>query len=240
MIFARILMYLTIATVAVFALSGYGYQWGIWEMGTGFMLLRYSAYTAIGLAIISLVSLWFLRRHGFKVLLYCVTALILTGAVSGTALYWQQKAGSVPPIHDITTDMEDPPEFVALVRLRADAPNPPEYEGGETAEAQRRAYPHIQPLILEADLQEVMDYAVMLVTERNWRLAAINRMEGRIEATEKLAWFGFKDDVVLRFTETEEGTRVDMRSKSRIGRSDIGVNADRIDAFLKDLESEFQ
>jgi uncharacterized protein (DUF1499 family) len=62
-----------------------------------------------------------------------------------------------------------------------------------------------------------------------------NRNDGRIEATEKLPWFGFKDDVIHRFTETDEGTRVDMRSKSRIGRGDIGVNADRIDNFLRDL-----
>ncbi len=239
MIFARILIYLSIATAAVFVLSGYGYQWGIWEMGTGFMLLRYSAYAAIGLTVISLAGLWFLRKSGFKAITYSVTAFILMAAASGTAIYWQQKAQSVPPIHDITTDIENPPQFMAMVRLRADAPNPPDYEGGETARAQQEAYPHIQPLEISADIQEVMDYAVMLITQRKWELVAINRMDGRIEATEKLAWFGFKDDVVLRFTETENGTRVDMRSKSRIGRGDIGVNANRIDSFLSDLENEF-
>lgn len=239
MIFARILIYLSFVVTAVFILSGYGYQWGIWELGTGFMLLRYSAYAIIGLAVISLAGLWFLRKSGFKALLYCTTALILTGAAAGTALYWQQKAQAAPPIHDITTDMENPPEFMAMVRLRADAPNPPEYEGGETSEAQREGYPHIQPLELSADVQEVMDLAVMLVTQRKWDLVAINRLDGRIEATEKLPWFGFKDDVVLRFTETDGGTRVDMRSKSRIGRGDVGVNADRIEEFLSDLENEF-
>ena len=69
---------------------------------------------------------------------------------------------------------------------------------------------------------------------------SINRQDGRVEATEKLAWFGFKDDVVFRVSETSEGTRVDMRSKSRIGRSDVGVNADRIRQFLTDLESRIE
>lgn len=238
--FARILLYFTFFVALVFLMSGYGYQWNIWELGTGFNLLRYSTYALIGIFVVSAVSLWFLRKSGFKAISYLVIILILSGAASGTALYWQQRAQSVPAIHDISTDLESPPEFNAMVRLRAEAPNPPEYAGEETANAQREAYPEIQPLILDADLQDVMDEAVMLVVNRRWELVAINRQQGRIEATEKLAWFGFKDDVVLRFSETSEGTRVDMRSKSRIGRSDVGVNAKRIEQFLDDLENRFE
>jgi uncharacterized protein (DUF1499 family) len=237
MIFARILLYGSITAALVFVLSGYGYQWGIWELGTGFSLLRYSAYAAIGLMVAGALSIWFLREHGLRAKAYAVISLILMMVISGTALYWQMQSRSVPPIHDITTDMENPPEFVALLRLREDAPNPPEYEGEESAEAQREAYPHIEPVYFTADLQDVMDQAVLLIAERGWTLVAINRNEGRIEATEKLAWFGFKDDVVLRFTESDDGTRVDMRSKSRIGRSDLGVNARRIDRLMRDLQA---
>jgi uncharacterized protein (DUF1499 family) len=239
MVFARVLLYTATATAVVFLMSGYGYQWGLWELGTGFTLLRYSAYTAIALTVVSAASIWFLRESVFRAKAYAVIILLLMGSATVTALYWQHQARSVPPIHDITTDMENPPEFVAMVRLRADAPNPPEYEGEETARQQREAYPHIQPLVIEADLQEVMDAAVVVVAGRGWELVAINRNDGRIEATEKLAWFGFKDDVVIRFTEENGSTRVDMRSKSRIGRSDIGVNAKRIERFMKDLEGKF-
>jgi len=238
--FARILLYFTFFVALIFLMSGYGYQWNIWELGTGFTLLRYAAYASIGIFTVSIVSLWFLRKSGFKAVFYLVIVLILSGVASGTALYWQQRAQSVPAIHDISTDLETPPEFVAMVRLRADAPNPPEYAGEETANAQREAYPEIEPLLLSEDVQRVMDEAVLLVVNRGWELVAINREEGRIEATENLAWFGFKDDVVLRFTETEEGTRVDMRSKSRIGRSDVGVNAKRIEQFLDDLEDRLE
>lgn len=238
--FARILLYFTFFVALIFLMSGYGYQWNIWELGTGFTLLRYAAYASIGILAVSVVSLWFLRKSGFKAVFYLIIVLILSGVASGTALYWQQRAQSVPAIHDISTDLESPPEFVAMVRLRADAPNPPEYAGEETANAQREAYPDVEPLMVNENVQRVMDEAVLLVVNRGWELVAINRQEGRIEATENLAWFGFKDDVVLRFTESGEGTRVDMRSKSRIGRSDVGVNAKRIEQFLDDLEDRVE
>ena len=238
MIFARILLYLSLAATFIFLVSGYGYRWEIWSLGMAFSLLRYSAYAAIGISVVSLISIWFFRKSRFKVLMYVIVAFILTGIVSGTALYWQHRAQSVPAIHDISTNLLNPPEFVSIVRLRADAPNPPEYEGEETARLQHKAYPHIEPLVVEAGVQETMDAAVVLVVQRGWDLVAINRMDGRIEATEKLPWFGFRDDVVLRFSETEDGTQVDMRSKSRVGRSDIGVNADRIAKFLIDLKRQ--
>lgn len=236
MLYSRILFYLSLLAVIVFILSGYGYSWGIWSLGMAFTLLTYSAYAAIGLSVIGLISIWFLRKRKAKAIGFAILAVLLTGCVAVTALYWQQRAQSVPPIHDITTDLENPPEFSAIVRLRVDAPNPPEYAGPETAEAQREAYPEIQPIVLPENLQDVMDAAVILITDREWKLVAINRNQGRIEATETLAWFGFKDDVVLRFTETMEGTEVNMRSKSRIGRGDVGVNAQRIEEFLEDLE----
>lgn len=241
MIYSRILLYLSVAASLVFIASGYGYNWNIWSLGMAFTLLTYSAYAAIGLAVINLISVWFLRKSKAKAIVYVVFSLIITGAVAGTALYWQQRAQSVPPIHDITTDLNNPPEFSAIVRLREDAPNPPEYAGPETAEMQRESYPEIQSLELSHDFQDVMDAAVMLVTEREWKLVAVNRKEGRIEATETLPWFGFKDDVVLRFTQTDMGgTIVDMRSKSRIGRSDVGVNAQRIEELLEDLEDSLE
>lgn len=235
MIASRILLYVSVAVCFTFLISGYGYQWDIWSLGFAFSVLRYSAYAAIGITLVNLIALWFLRKSETKAIAMVVIAFLATAIVSMSALYWQYKANSVPPIHDITTDFVNPPEFVSILRLREDAPNPPEYEGGDVRISQEESYPEIQPLFLDEDLQEVMDRAVMIIIRNKWNLVAINRNDGRIEATEKLPWFGFKDDVVLRFTAVDGGTRVDMRSKSRIGRSDIGVNADRIDSFLKDL-----
>ena len=60
---------------------------------------------------------------------------------------------------------------------------------------------------------------------------------GRIEATDQTRWFGFKDDVVIRVTEADGGSRVDIRSKSRIGRNDFGTNAKRVRAYSRKLEA---
>lgn len=237
---AKTFFYLSIICMVVFAISGYGYQWGLWGLGTGFTLLRYGAYAAIGLAVIQTTFFFFMKDSGFSAKGMVLTGFLLTLLISATAIFWQYKAQSVPPIHDITTDIQDPPEFVAIERLRADAPNPPEYAGEETAEQQREAYPYIQPLVVSMPVQEVIDEIVMLISDRGWSIVSINRKDGRVEATEKLAWFGFKDDVVIRITATDEGTKIDMRSKSRIGRSDVGVNADRIELFLSDLESRIE
>lgn len=229
--------YLSLVVTILFVLSGYGYQWGIWGLGTGFTILQYSAYTAIGLLVIQIVLFFFTKDSGISIKAMLLTGFMLTLIVSATSVYWQYRAQNAPPIHDITTDLESPPEFVAMTRLRADAPNPPEYAGDETAIIQQEAYPDIQPLIVSAPVQEVIDEIVSLIAEREWKMVSINRQEGRVEATEKLAWFGFEDDVVLRITETDTGTRVDMRSKSRIGRGDVGVNTGRISSFLNDLEN---
>jgi len=233
---ARLFFYLSILVTAIFILSGYGYQWGIWELGTGFTLLRYGAYTAVGLLFVQTIFFFFMKESGIMVKAMVLVGFLLTLGVTATGVYWQYKSHGSPPIHDITTDLDSPPEFVAMARLRMDAPNPPEYAGEETARQQRQAYPHIQPLTVDLGKQEVIDEIVHLIANRGWDMVSINRKDGRVEATEKLPWFGFKDDVVLRIEETDEGTRIDMRSKSRIGRGDLGVNADRIGQFLRDLE----
>ncbi len=61
--------------------------------------------------------------------------------------------------------------------------------------------------------------------------------DGRLEATDRSAFFGFKDDVVVRVRASDAGSRLDVRSKSRVGLSDVGANARRVRAFLKLMES---
>src|SRR5690606_17575541 len=140
-------------------------------------------------------------------------------------------AQSVPPIHDITTDIENPPEFVAIAPLRADAPNPVAYAGEETAAQQREAYPELASLERSEPASDIFAEALLVVDDMGWELVASNIEEGRIEATDTTRWFGFKDDVVIRIVQNNDGAIVDVRSKSRVGRSDVGVNAARIENF---------
>jgi uncharacterized protein (DUF1499 family) len=68
-----------------------------------------------------------------------------------------------------------------------------------------------------------------------WQIVDANASEGRIEATDTTFWFGFKDDIVIRVAATSGGSRIDVRSVSRVGRSDVGTNAKRIRCYLKRL-----
>lgn len=237
----KILFVLSIAAALVFLLSGYGYQWEIWSMGTAFTLLTNSAFASIGLIILNLIALILVYKSGYrKGYSRILVGLVLVCIVFGIARYWQVQAQSYPPIHDITTNLDDPPEFNMLVDIReaANAPNPPEYAGEETSRTQREAYPDLGSLYFSASFSNVFNSVVELVESRGWELVNADRENGIIEATETLPWFGFSDDVVIRIVTIDNEIRVDMRSKSRIGRGDLGVNANRIRDFLSDLESE--
>ena len=102
---------------------------------------------------------------------------------------------------------------------------------------QQEAYPDLAPLLTPAPKDKVFDAAKATLTAMGLTLSDTDPAAGRIEATQKTFWYGFTDDVVVRITETPEGTRVDVRSKSRVGRSDLGQNAKRIRTFLAKLES---
>ncbi len=152
--------------------------------------------------------------------------------------YWYSEVQQgYPPIHDISTDTENPPEFVAIAPLRKDAPNPVEYAGEETAEAQKEFYTNLEPLQVALNYDEAYDRALEAAREMPWKLVGENREQGRIEAFEKLAWFGFIDDVVIRVDTAASGSTIDVRSKSRIGRGDLGVNAKRIKAYFEEYQN---
>ncbi len=152
----------------------------------------------------------------------------------GTILSQAPSMGG-PGIHDISTDVKNPPLFVAVVALRGASSNPAEYLDDGTAEQQLEAYPDIQTLIVERPTDQVFDAAEDAARALGWEIVAANRDSGRIEATDTTFWFGFKDDVVIRLTPRGSGTNVDIRSKSRVGRGDMGANAARIRRFLQNL-----
>jgi uncharacterized protein (DUF1499 family) len=145
-------------------------------------------------------------------------------------------AQSVPAIHDISTDVANPPEFEAIAPLRADAPNSMAYDAETLAPLMAQHYPDVTPLILQADPAAVFARAEAVVAELGWTLVASDPATGRIEAYDTTALYGFIDDVVIRIgPEGPRGARVDVRSLSRVGQSDLGANAARIRAFLSAL-----
>jgi hypothetical protein len=177
-----------------------------------------------------------------------VALAALGGAVAWTAYlvpesYRPPEGVNYPPIHDISTDRVRPPEFVAVLPLRADASNPVVYGTSEgmtpeqLAALTEEAYPDLVTRRLAAPAAETFDRALAVVRELGWEVVAADAAAGRIEATDTTFWFRFRDDVVIRIEEQDGGSVVDARSVSRVGRGDVGANAIRLRRFFAQLES---
>ena len=221
---------------ALLLAAALGYRTGLLELGTSFTILRWGARVsagAAGLALLAAIWAAFRRLHWQNVVVGVVVAALGAGFYMIPAEQ-QALARSVPPIHDITTDTDDPPSFVAVLPLRADAPNPPEYDPA-IAEQQREAYPDLRSVVLDAPPAEAFARALAAAEAMGWEMVADDAAAGRIEATDTTFWYGFKDDVVIRVRPEGTGSRLDVRSKSRVGRSDVGANARRIREFTSRL-----
>ena len=234
---AAVVLILALLVAVTAALAAFGSRWGLWNFRTGFAVLRWAAYGALATTVLTLPVLW-LTRPGQKQtrgFFLAVLALLVSAPVFLVPMMWRARAGDVPPIHDITTDTNDPPRFQDIVPLRADAPNPVEYPGPEVAAQQRAGYPDIRPAVLDVPKGQAFERALAAARAMGWEIVASDVEEGRIEATDRTFWFGFRDDVVIRLTPSENRTIVDVRSKSRVGGSDVGTNARRIRSFLERL-----
>lgn len=227
---------LALSSAVVAILAGFGSRTGWWHFRTGFQMLTWAAYGGLGSAILGFVgcfaALWSGQRSaGLLAIISLVVGLIVVG------IPWQMKqtVQQVPPIHDITTDTEDPPRFVAILPLRTNAPNSVDYGGPELAAQQHAAYPDIQPVTLRISGQQASAQALRAAEAMGWDIVAVNQAEGRIEATDTTLWFGFKDDIVVRIQARGDTSRVDVRSVSRVGKSDVGTNAKRIRAYIEKL-----
>lgn len=212
-------------------------------VGTALMMLMAGlGVTVLGTAV-AIVGVLIAEAKHSPIPRLAATVGILTGlAVTAYMVFWLVKARSAPPIHDITTDTANPPAFVAVVPLRerAHAVNPPQYIRRERVgntiidvpKLKREYYPYIKPLLLALPPDRALAKALRVGREMGWRNDAYVPAQGRLEATAHTFFFDFKDDVVVRVTPNGPGSRVDVRSESRVGVSDIGTNAARIRRFL--------
>jgi uncharacterized protein (DUF1499 family) len=232
-----VLAFLVAVLAALGAMAaGPGSRAGLWDFRTGFQILKWATYAALAGAGLGLAGALRTRPIGsLRGLGFAVLAITLGLATAWVPWSWKRKADRVPPIHDITTDTASPPDFRAMVHLRGDAPNPLEYGGDSIAQQQQQAYPDIEPLLLEIPPEQAYSRALEAAREMGWEIAYTEPAQGWIEATDTTFWFGFKDDVVVRIWSTATGSRIDVRSVSRVGRSDVGTNAERIREYLAKL-----
>lgn len=230
---------LALVCAAAAIASGLGRRLGWWDYRAGFTVLRWAVYGALAGAGVSLVATLiaaFLRDR--RRVLLAAAGIVIGLIVTFPAWNLQRAAGKLPGIHDITTDTANPPQFVALLPARQAAPNGAAYGGPKIAQEQKEGYPDIAPALTNVPPAKAFERALAVARDLGWEVAASNPDEGRIEATDTTLWFGFKDDVVIRITATRAGSRVDIRSMSRVGQSDLGTNARRIRAFLAALRAQ--
>ncbi len=160
---------------------------------------------------------------------------VIVVAVIVVLLTWAKLVHRMVPIHDITTDTHDPPQFVVVLSLRAAARNSAVYGGDDVAAIQRDAYPDIAPVDLAVSPAAAFAKAHAAAIAMGWALISTDSGAGRIEATATTRLFRFKDDIVIRVRSHGGGSRVDVRSASRIGKSDVGKNAARVRESIERL-----
>lgn len=227
---------LTVAILAVIAVLTiiFGARFGLWAPIEGFALYRthYSwiAYVTAGAALAAF-TVHIVRKERKGLALSSIALAI--GAALLTPIAWTTLDPPVraPPIHDISTDTQTPPAFLVLDDTRAGAQNSLVYSGEKTAALQAEAYPDIAPIVTDLSASDAYQRALNIADEMGWTVAAQQDENFRFEATARTPVFYFADDVVVVVTPLLDGSRIDIRSVSRVGRSDQGVNAARIRAF---------
>ncbi len=239
----RAAVILGIGAVLAALVAALGSAMGLWGFGTGLKALRYFFFAAAAGALLGLIGLVMARRRA-KLMLANLLALVVA---LGFVLYLGNLvriAKSVPAIHDVATDLEDLPQFARL-KVRADNLESVPDEGKPELKAlppeerwkalHRAHYGDLRTVRLAAPPAEAARRTAELARERGWEVAAA---EGdRVEATHTSTFFRFKDDVVVRIRPAPGGgSQIDMRSISRVGGSDVGMNAKRVRAFLADLQ----
>jgi uncharacterized protein (DUF1499 family) len=214
-------------------LAPLGWRLGLWHYAISFALIGLAALLAMAGAVLAGIGLGFGRAAlGWRGAALPALAVLLGLAFLAAA--WPIIQHGAVPIHDISTDLDNPPAFIAALPARqAEHAASAAYAGAALARQQRGAYPDIGPIVLAAAPAEA--FALALATAKTmpgWTITASDPQAGRIEASQASFWFGFVDDIVIRVEAEGAGSRIDIRSLSRQGVADLGVNARRVRAYL--------
>lgn len=235
---ARTAFIMACVAALIVASAGPLRRYGGLDIEPAFAIFRYGFYVAVAAAALGLATVVPTRpgdrRRGFVAALL---AIVVGGAAGYMPLTWFLRAQQSPELNDITTDTNSPPPLVVTLQLRRGASNPATYPGANAAVLQRAAYPDIAPVVLAVSPEEAFRRVDAVATAMGWEVVARAPADGRLEAVATSEWFGFRDDIVVRIRPDGGGSRVDIRSKSRDGESDLGVNARRIREFIARLKA---
>ncbi len=231
---AQKLMLWALLLLAIYPLAIIAARLEVWHFRNSFLLFIVAAIASFAMLAMALLKLSRGIKSDSTALLVVIVATVLPLSVMGTYVYKAQKS---PFIHDISTDMVHAPQLNAAARIRLDNDHSVEYLASDVAPLQQAGYPQLVPLKLAHNAHAVFSAAKRLMQDNGWQLLADNnlQMPFTLEASQTSLLFGFTDDVVVRIQALDEGTLVDMRSMSRVGKSDLGMNAQRIQTFLEKL-----
>lgn len=237
---SKLLKPLAILSLLGFPIAVVLYRLNVVAFPTSFKIINYTVVLAVAVFFFSMVTSFWLRKNTAKAHSARMAALIAVVPIIGIGSQ-AFTAKNVPFIHNISTDIVNPPAFDKVVSLRTAEHNPHQFladsiankETKQTlAELQQAAYPNVKTHMSELSIAEAHVKAKSVAESLGWELVNSDLEAGIIEATQTTFIWGFKDDVVVRISDVGGKTAVDLHSVSRIGGSDFGVNAKRIETFL--------
>ncbi|NOZ42544.1 MAG: DUF1499 domain-containing protein [Alphaproteobacteria bacterium] len=233
---SRILWILALVLLVIILGAGPGVHLGFWTPFEGFMFSLWAGFfgglSIAGLAVAVIIIL-FMSPGKAGIGITVLSLVIGLGLAAPVSYLRLSGGGGVVPIHDITTNMDSPPEFMVLVGKRGKGANSLIYNPQRLVDLQKKAYPDIKPLLTPVAADKAFSRALKVAEAMGWTVTGIDARARRFEATDHSFWFNFADDIVVVIKKTTNGSRIDMRSISRVGVSDLGVNADRIRNFQK-------
>jgi hypothetical protein len=241
----RVAFFVSIPAMVLLVIAGPAYRLGLLPLGPALLGAAIGFLLFMVTFVVGAIGLLAGGRHELSRSRAAVAVIALSLVLTVVAGLWISRGRSSPPIHDVTTDLNDPPVFKNAVALRAasGAVNPVEYKRTQSImgstlnvpDAQRGAYPDIRPILLPQPPPRAVQLAERAAKDMGWDIVAVVPSEGRVEATDTTWYFGFKDDIVVRVRPESTGSRVDVRSESRVGGGDAGTNARRVRAYLARL-----
>ena len=233
---SKVLIAMSVLAIAILLCGPFAYKSGLLPLQPALLSLIVSLGLGVITLLLSIIMLIVSLKKQLEgernlmigaLIICCIPVLLVGGQL--------RMATSVPEIHDITTDTNNPPEFQKIVVLRKDAMNSLVYEyngsAEKLAELQLAAYPELKVIDSTLTVSDAVEKSASILREMGLEIINVDADAGIVEATDTTFWFGFKDDIVVRIVAVSDGTSIDLRSVSRVGRSDVGVNAARIMTF---------
>ena len=242
-VWIKVNVFAAVILLALAITSALLFKYGIVNLGLSILGVQIafglSALVAILAVLTILVQVVRKRGEGLFTLL---AGFLVSFFVAGFGAVQLNNARNAPPIHNITTDLVNPPVFrEEILALRGPSAN--SVDLGEAQQQLHAAgYPEMQPLVVDGAPADVYAVALSVAKESDWEIVVNDPTHGAIQGTDTTFWFGYKDDVAIRVRPNDDGSQtiVDLHSVSRIGLSDLGKNADRISKYLRTLSKQLE